>query len=133
MATGVPQADGTVKPEPLMDVKHAGDAVLHMANLPLDVNVQFMTIMAHENAVRRPRQHAARRHRRWRNANHGKAATGRQPLRLPTFSRSIRDARRDRQRSSSIPRGNPDQGLNTKPGLIATSAGMGCRSANSSG
>ena len=32
--------------EPLMDVKHVGDAVLHMANLPLDVNVQFMTIMA---------------------------------------------------------------------------------------
>ncbi len=31
---------------PLMDVKHVGDAVLHMANLPLDVNVQFMTIMA---------------------------------------------------------------------------------------
>jgi NADP-dependent 3-hydroxy acid dehydrogenase YdfG len=46
MAKGVPQADGTVKPEPLMDVKHVGDAVLHMANLPLDVNVQFMTIMA---------------------------------------------------------------------------------------
>jgi hypothetical protein len=32
--------------EPMMDVKHAGDAVLHMSNLPLDVNVQFMTIMA---------------------------------------------------------------------------------------
>jgi len=32
--------------EPMMDVKHAGDAVLHMANLPLDVNVQFMAIMA---------------------------------------------------------------------------------------
>ena len=32
--------------EPMMDVKHAGDAVLHMCNLPLDVNVQFMTIMA---------------------------------------------------------------------------------------
>ncbi|HWI35490.1 MAG TPA: SDR family oxidoreductase [Burkholderiales bacterium] len=46
MAKGVPQADGSVKPEPLMDVKHVGDAVLHMANLPLDVNVQFMTIMA---------------------------------------------------------------------------------------
>ena len=46
MANGVPQADGSVKPEPLMDVKHVGDAVLHMANLPLDVNVQFMTIMA---------------------------------------------------------------------------------------
>ena len=46
MAKGVPQADGSVKPEPLMDVKHVGDAVLHMANLPLDVNVQFMTVMA---------------------------------------------------------------------------------------
>src|SRR5687768_4824113 len=46
MAKGVPQADGSIKPEPLMDVKHVGDAVLHMANLPIDVNVQFMTIMA---------------------------------------------------------------------------------------
>jgi NAD(P)-dependent dehydrogenase (short-subunit alcohol dehydrogenase family) len=46
MAKGVPQADGSVKPEPLMDVAHVGAAVLHMANLPLDVNVQFMTIMA---------------------------------------------------------------------------------------
>jgi NAD(P)-dependent dehydrogenase (short-subunit alcohol dehydrogenase family) len=46
MANGVPQADGSVKPEPLMDVKHVGEAVLQMANLPLDVNVQFMTIMA---------------------------------------------------------------------------------------
>jgi len=46
MAKGVPQADGSIRPEPLMDVKHVGDAVLHMANLPLEVNVQFMTIMA---------------------------------------------------------------------------------------
>ncbi len=46
MAKGVPQADGSVKPEPLMDVAHVGAAVLHMANLPLEVNVQFMTIMA---------------------------------------------------------------------------------------
>jgi NAD(P)-dependent dehydrogenase (short-subunit alcohol dehydrogenase family) len=46
MAKGVPQADGSIKPEPLMDVKHVGEAVLQMANLPLDVNVQFMTIMA---------------------------------------------------------------------------------------
>ncbi len=46
MAQGVPQADGSVRPEPLMDVKHVGEAVLRMANLPLDVNVQFMTIMA---------------------------------------------------------------------------------------
>ena len=46
MADGVPQADGTIKPEPLMDVAHVGNAVLHMAKLPLDANVQFMTIMA---------------------------------------------------------------------------------------
>ena len=46
MAKGVPQADGSIKPEPLMDVAYVGAAVLHMANLPLDVNVQFMTIMA---------------------------------------------------------------------------------------
>ena len=46
MAKGVPQADGSVKAEPVMDVEHVGRAVLHMANLPLDVNVQFMTIMA---------------------------------------------------------------------------------------
>ena len=46
MAKGVPQADGSINPEPLLDVKHVGDAVLQMANLPLDVNVQFMTIMA---------------------------------------------------------------------------------------
>jgi NAD(P)-dependent dehydrogenase (short-subunit alcohol dehydrogenase family) len=46
MAKGVPQADGSVRPEPLMDVSHVGDAVLTMANLPLDVNIQFMTIMA---------------------------------------------------------------------------------------
>lgn len=46
MNTGVPQADGSIKPEPTMDAKHIGDAVVHMAQLPLDVNVQFMTIMA---------------------------------------------------------------------------------------
>jgi NAD(P)-dependent dehydrogenase (short-subunit alcohol dehydrogenase family) len=46
MAQGVPQADGTVAPEPLFDVKHVADAVLAMARLPLDTNVQFMTIMA---------------------------------------------------------------------------------------
>jgi len=39
-------AAGMSSTEPMMDVKHAGDAVLHMCNLPLDVNVQFMTIMA---------------------------------------------------------------------------------------
>src|SRR5438132_1242149 len=46
MADGVPQANGEIKPEPLMEVDHVGAAVLHMANLPLDTNVQFMTIMA---------------------------------------------------------------------------------------
>ncbi|MEC9368461.1 MAG: SDR family oxidoreductase [Pseudomonadota bacterium] len=46
MADGVPQADGSIKPEPLMDVKHVASAVVYMASLPLDVNVQFMTIMA---------------------------------------------------------------------------------------
>jgi NAD(P)-dependent dehydrogenase (short-subunit alcohol dehydrogenase family) len=46
MASGVPQANGTVAVEPLMDVEHVGNAILHMANLPLDTNVLFMTIMA---------------------------------------------------------------------------------------
>jgi NAD(P)-dependent dehydrogenase (short-subunit alcohol dehydrogenase family) len=43
---GVPQAHGAVAPEPTMDVAHVGRAVLQMANLPLEANVQFMTIMA---------------------------------------------------------------------------------------
>jgi len=43
---GVPQADGSIKPEPTMDVSHVADAVLYMANLPLDANVLFMTVMA---------------------------------------------------------------------------------------
>ena len=46
MATGVPQADGSIRPEPFLDVAHVAAAVLQMANLPLDANVQFMTIMA---------------------------------------------------------------------------------------
>jgi NAD(P)-dependent dehydrogenase (short-subunit alcohol dehydrogenase family) len=46
MAVGVPQAHGAIAIEPMMDVKQVGDAVLHMANLPLSTNVQFMTIMA---------------------------------------------------------------------------------------
>ena len=46
MANGVPQADGSIKAEPLMDVAHVGAAILSMASLPLDTNVQFMTIMA---------------------------------------------------------------------------------------
>jgi NAD(P)-dependent dehydrogenase (short-subunit alcohol dehydrogenase family) len=46
MTAGVAQADGTKAPEPRMDVKLVADAVLYMANLPLDANVQFMTVMA---------------------------------------------------------------------------------------
>jgi NAD(P)-dependent dehydrogenase (short-subunit alcohol dehydrogenase family) len=46
MATGVPQANGTIAVEPLMDVEHVGRAVAYLAGLPLDVNVLFMTIMA---------------------------------------------------------------------------------------
>ncbi len=46
MAKGVQQADGSTKPEPRFDVKHVADAVLYMAGLPLDTNVQFMTVMA---------------------------------------------------------------------------------------
>jgi NAD(P)-dependent dehydrogenase (short-subunit alcohol dehydrogenase family) len=46
MARGVPQADGEVRPEPLMDVEHVAQAVVFMASLPLESNVQFMTIMA---------------------------------------------------------------------------------------
>ncbi len=46
MATGVLQANGDTASEPRMDVAHVADAVLYMANLPLDANVQFMTLMA---------------------------------------------------------------------------------------
>ncbi|MBS0445450.1 MAG: SDR family oxidoreductase [Proteobacteria bacterium] len=46
MTTGVPQANGTMMPEPRMDVAHVANAVVHMASLPLDANVQFMTVMA---------------------------------------------------------------------------------------
>ncbi|MBI3247710.1 MAG: SDR family oxidoreductase [Deltaproteobacteria bacterium] len=46
MAQGVPQANGQIATEPLMDVEHVATAVLYMANLPLDANVQFMTVMA---------------------------------------------------------------------------------------
>ena len=43
---GVPQPDGSLRPEPTMDAKHVADAVVYMASLPLDANVQFMTVMA---------------------------------------------------------------------------------------
>jgi len=46
MATGKPQADGSMMPEPTMDVTHVANAVLHMCELPLESNVQTMTIMA---------------------------------------------------------------------------------------
>ncbi|MCX7142257.1 MAG: SDR family NAD(P)-dependent oxidoreductase [Proteobacteria bacterium] len=46
MKNGVPQANGSIEVEPRMDVAHVGSAVLYMANLPLDANVQFMTVMA---------------------------------------------------------------------------------------
>jgi NAD(P)-dependent dehydrogenase (short-subunit alcohol dehydrogenase family) len=46
MANGVLQADGTKTAEPRMDVQHVARAVLYMASLPLDANVQFMTVMA---------------------------------------------------------------------------------------
>jgi NAD(P)-dependent dehydrogenase (short-subunit alcohol dehydrogenase family) len=46
MTAGVPQANGTTAVEPRMDVRHVAEAVLYMANLPLDANVQFITVMA---------------------------------------------------------------------------------------
>jgi NAD(P)-dependent dehydrogenase (short-subunit alcohol dehydrogenase family) len=46
MATGVPQANGEIAVEPLMDVKIVGDSILYMANLPLEANVLFHTVMA---------------------------------------------------------------------------------------
>ena len=48
MANGVLQADFTTKVEPRMDVRHVADAVVHVANLPLDVNVLTMTVMAND-------------------------------------------------------------------------------------
>lgn len=46
MTKGVPQADGSMAIEPVMDVANVAQSVLHMANLPLEANVQFMTVMA---------------------------------------------------------------------------------------
>ncbi|HET8546841.1 MAG TPA: SDR family oxidoreductase [Bryobacteraceae bacterium] len=46
MTAGVLQANGTNMIEPRMDVRHVADAIVYMANLPLDANVQFMTLMA---------------------------------------------------------------------------------------
>jgi len=46
MNSGVPQADGSIKGEPTMDVQNVANAVVHMAELSLDANVQFMTVMS---------------------------------------------------------------------------------------
>lgn len=46
IAAGIPQADGSIRAEPVMDVTHVTDALLYMAGLPLSANVQFMTVMA---------------------------------------------------------------------------------------
>ncbi len=46
MTEGVPQANGALLAEPRMDVRHVAEAVLYMASLPLDANVQFLTVMA---------------------------------------------------------------------------------------
>jgi NAD(P)-dependent dehydrogenase (short-subunit alcohol dehydrogenase family) len=46
MTSGVPQADGRTAVEPRMDLAHVASAIVYMASLPLDANVQFMTIMA---------------------------------------------------------------------------------------
>ena len=46
MTRGVPQAGGNVAVEPTMDVQYVADAIIYMSNLPLDANVQFMTVMA---------------------------------------------------------------------------------------
>ncbi len=46
MADGVPQANGTIAAEPLMDVSNVASAIVYMDSLTLDANVQFMTVMA---------------------------------------------------------------------------------------
>ena len=46
MAEGVLQATGQTAPEPRLDLEHVARAVLYMASLPLEANVQFMTVMA---------------------------------------------------------------------------------------
>lgn len=46
MKAGMPQANGTISVEPTMDVEHVAQSVVYMASLPLDANVQFMTVMA---------------------------------------------------------------------------------------
>jgi NAD(P)-dependent dehydrogenase (short-subunit alcohol dehydrogenase family) len=46
MSTGVRQANGSIASEPMMDVEHVARAVAYMASLPLEANVQFMTVLA---------------------------------------------------------------------------------------
>lgn len=46
MASGILQANGSIRPEPRMDLRHVAEMVVHMAGLPLDANVQFVTVMA---------------------------------------------------------------------------------------
>ena len=46
MSEGVLQANGVTREEPVMDVQAVADAIVYMAELPLDTNVQFMTVMA---------------------------------------------------------------------------------------
>ena len=46
MKSGVPQANGEMAVEPRMDLQHVADTVVHMASLPLDANIQFVTVMA---------------------------------------------------------------------------------------
>ena len=46
MTKGVPQPDGSIRAEATMDITYVASSVLHMAEMPLDANVQFMTVMA---------------------------------------------------------------------------------------
>jgi hypothetical protein len=46
MAAGIPQPDGRIVAEPTFDVRHVADAVRYMAGLPLEANVQFLTVTA---------------------------------------------------------------------------------------
>jgi NADP-dependent 3-hydroxy acid dehydrogenase YdfG len=46
MKSGVPQADGSMKPEPVMAAENVTNAVVYMGSLPLDANVLFMTVMS---------------------------------------------------------------------------------------
>jgi NAD(P)-dependent dehydrogenase (short-subunit alcohol dehydrogenase family) len=58
MSNGVPQANGSLSVEPRMDVRHVADAVLYMANLPLDANVEFITVRKniHRRGAETPRK-----------------------------------------------------------------------------